>query len=214
MIVRGVVGGMGANCYIVASEQTKDGIIIDPGGGGQAILEEIKRLGLTIKLIVATHSHFDHLMALKEIKDALGAPFAIHEAEAPALSRGMSRMGGVGGPADSPPQPEVLLKEGDVIEVGELRFTVFHTPGHTPGGICLYGEGIVFSGDTLFHQSIGRTDFPGGSMRQLLDAIQTKLMPLPDDTVVLPGHMDQTTVGEERRYNPFLGGGMSLEEED
>lgn len=208
MIIRRIASNMSANCYIVGSEQTKDGLIVDPGGGAEAILDEVNKLGLKIKLIVITHSHPDHLMALAPVKKALGAPFAIHQAEADSLSGGMMAMHSraFGGSEDAPPQPEVLLKEGDVIEVGELRFTVLHTPGHSPGGICLYGEGVVFSGDTLFAGSIGRTDFPGCSHPQLMESIHTKLMALPDDTVVLPGHMGTTTIGDERQHNPFIRG--------
>ena len=196
-----------SNCYIVGSEATGEGMIIDPGSKASSILKTVHELGLSIPLIVATHSHLDHVAALKEVKEKTGAQYAIHEAEASdKLFRGVARIFGplVGGSFDAPPKPDRMLHDGDIIEVGDLRFTVLHTPGHSPGGISLWGHGIVFSGDTLFNFSIGRTDFPGCSHTQLMESIFAKLMVLPDETVVLPGHGTQTTIGEERLRNPFL----------
>ncbi|TET37900.1 MAG: MBL fold metallo-hydrolase [Dehalococcoidia bacterium] len=201
------LGPFAANCYIVGSEKTKEGMIIDPGTEAETIMESVRQLGLTIKLIVATHSHPDHIMALRQVKEATGAPFAMHEAEANGgIMQAMSGMLGMvmTGSLGPPPKPERLLKDGDIIEVGELRFAVLHTPGHSPGGISLYGHGVVFSGDTLFNFGIGRTDFPGCSHKKLMDSIHNKLMALPDETVVLPGHGPQTTIATERKYNPFL----------
>lgn len=201
------VGPFGSNCYIVGSETTKEGIIIDPGAEPEAILDAVRRLGLTIKRIVATHSHLDHVMALREVKEATGASFAMHEAESQSrMMQGMAKMMGamMGSSGEAPPKPDELLKDGDTIEVGDLSFAVLHTPGHSPGGISLYGHGVVFSGDTLFNFGIGRTDFPGCSYQKLMESIKERLMALPDDTVVLPGHGPQTTIGTERQYNPFL----------
>jgi len=192
-----------SNCFIVGSEKTKEGMIIDPCAEAETIMDSVRQLGLTIKLIVATHAHPDHIMALREVKEDTGAPFAIHEAESTGgMARIMSMfMTGSFGP---PPQPDRLLKDGDIIEIGDLSFTVLHTPGHSPGGISLYGHGVVFAGDTLFNFGIGRTDFPGCSYRRLIDSIQNKLMVLPDETIVLPGHGPQTTIATERKWNPFL----------
>lgn len=201
------LGPFAANCYIVGSEKTKEGMIIDPGAEAETIMESVRQLGLTIKLIVATHAHPDHIMALRQAEEATEAPFALHEAEAEGgIMQAMSDMLGMMMPGSfgAPPKPERLLKDGDIIEVGELRFTVLHTPGHSPGGISLYGHGVVFSGDTLFNFGIGRTDFPGCSHKKLMDSIHNKLMSLPDETVVLPGHGPQTTIATERKYNPFL----------
>ena len=201
------LGPFASNCYIVGSEATKEGMIIDPGAEPEAILDAVRRLGLTIKRIVATHSHLDHIMALREVKEATGAPFAMHEAESQSrMMQGMAKMMGavMGSSGEGPPKPDELLKDGDTIEVGDLSFTVLHTPGHSPGGISLYGHGVVFSGDTLFNSGIGRTDFPGCSYQKLMESIKERLMALPDDTVVLPGHGPQTTIGTERQYNPFL----------
>ena len=200
------VGPFASNCYILGSESSTRGIIIDPGAEAKLILKTVSDLGLTISLIVATHVHFDHIGALMPVKEETGAKFAIHEADAKAglgvFSRMLSSM--EGGSFSQPPKPDTLLKDGDTIDIDGLHFTVLHTPGHTPGGISLYSHGVVFSGDTLFKYGIGRTDFPGCSHEQLIDSIQNKLMTLPDDTIVYPGHGPSSTIGEERRGNPFL----------
>ena len=203
------VGPFASNCYIVGSEATKEGMIIDPGAEADTILENVRELGLNIKLIVATHSHIDHVTALAKVKEATGAEFAMHEAETDGkLMHGIARLLGplIGGSMDPLPKPDRLLTDGEVLEVGDLRFTVIHTPGHSPGGISLYGHGAVFSGDTLFNFGIGRTDFPGCSHATLMDSIRNKLMVLPDDTVVFPGHGPKTTIANERKLNPFLDG--------
>jgi len=200
------VGPFASNCYIVGSEATKDGMIIDPGADAESILEHVRQAGLDIKLIVVTHSHMDHTGALGAVKEATGAPFAMHEAEENGgMMQGMARMLGMVMTRSfkSPPKPDRLLKDGDIIEVGDLSFTVIHTPGHSPGGISLYGHGVVFSGDTLFNFGIGRFDLPGCSYANLMDSLR-KLLTLPDDTTVLPGHGPQTTIATERQDNPFL----------
>ena len=200
-----VVGPFASNCYIVGSPSDKEGMIIDPGDKAKEILKKVEDLGLDIKLIVLTHGHIDHTGALKEVKEATGAEVAIHGDDARSLRRQLlSVIFGLFYP--TPPPPDRLLKDGDSIDVGDLHFVVLHTPGHTPGGICLLGQGVVFSGDTLFNYSIGRTDLPGGSYSKLMNSIQTKLMTLPDNTVVYPGHGDETTIGAERRGNPYLQG--------
>jgi len=208
MILRALeVGPFASNCYIVGSEATKEGMIIDPGAEAEVILNDVRQLGLNIKLIVATHAHIDHVGALRRVKEATGAEFAMHEAEASGgTMQGMARMLGLlmPGASDPLPEPERTLKEGDLIEIGDLSFSVIHTPGHSPGGISLYGQGVVFSGDTLFNFGIGRFDFPGCSYEELMDGIHNKLMTMPDETIVLPGHGPQTTIGAERQYNPFL----------
>jgi len=181
-------------------------MIIDPGAEAKLILKTVNDLGLTISLIVVTHMHFDHVGALTPVKEGTGAKFALHEAETEAglgvFSRMLSSM--TGGSFSQLPKPDRLLKDGDTIDIDGLHFTVLHTPGHSPGGISLYGHEIVFTGDALFNYGIGRTDFPGCSYDQLMDSIQNKLMTLPDETIVYPGHGPSTTIGEERRGNPFL----------
>ncbi|MCX7780574.1 MAG: MBL fold metallo-hydrolase [Negativicutes bacterium] len=198
------VGNLGTNCYIAYDERAREAIVVDPGGNAQEIMAEIRRAGLAVKYIVNTHGHADHVLANLKIKEATGALLLIHQDDAGMLTsphRNLSTFiggGAVCGPADQ------MLNDGDVIEAGSMKFTVLHTPGHTPGGICLYCDNVLFSGDTLFAESIGRTDFPGGSYRQLLDSIREKLLVLADEVKVYPGHGPETTIGWERRMNPFI----------
>ena len=196
------IGAYAANCYIVGDEDTKEGMIIDPGAEGTLILKNVKSMGLDIKKIVLTHSHIDHIGALAEVKKATGAEIIIHVNEAPSLEAQPFGMM-LSKPA---PQPDKLVKDGDIIRIGKLNFTVLHTPGHTHGGMCLFTEGIVFTGDTLFNFSVGRADFPGSDFDQEITSIWQKLMVLPDDTKVYPGHGPDTTIGFEKRANPFLHG--------
>ena len=175
------LGFVGSNCYIVGSESTKRGMIVDPGADAKTILRTVNDLGLTIPLIVATHTHPDHIGALKTVKEETGAEFALHEAEEEWTLKVFSQMfapmlGGSFGPL---PKAERLLKDGDSIDIDDLHFTVLHTPGHSPGGISLAGHGVVFSGDALFNMSIGRTDFPGCSHTELINGINTKLWLCP-----------------------------------
>ena len=200
-----VVGPFASNCYIVGSELTKEGMIIDPGAEAEQILKSVSDLGLDIKFIALTHGHIDHIGAVKEVKEATGAEVAIHADDAESLhDPSLAKMFGLSDPA--PPPFDRLLQGGDSIDIGDLHFLVLHTPGHSPGGICLLGQGVVFCGDTLFNYGIGRTDLPSGSYTQLMNSIFTKLMVLPDNTVVYPGHGPDTTIGTERRGNPFLRG--------
>jgi glyoxylase-like metal-dependent hydrolase (beta-lactamase superfamily II) len=203
------VGPILSNCYIVGSEKNNQGIIIDPGDEAEVILNAARKLRLSIVLIVATHTHTDHIAALPQVMTMTGAKFAVHELEATGeLRRSLQRLSGNSADVSlqSRPKPYWLLHDGDKIEFGDLSFTVLHTPGHTPGGISIFGHGVVFCGDTLFNLSIGRTDLYGSSEAQLMKSIFTKLMVLPDETKVLPGHGPETTIGFERRRNPFLRG--------
>lgn len=192
------VGPIAANCYIVGAESNKEGIIIDPGAEANRILKKVEELGLEIKLIVLTHAHGDHIGALVEVKEATGAEVTLHSDDIGTLQMRLSSQ------AASP--TDRLLKDGDNLDIGGLHFQVLHTPGHTPGGICLLGEGVVFTGDTLFNLGIGRYDLAGGNYGQLMNGIHTKLMVLPDSTIVYPGHGSETTIGDERQGNPFLRG--------
>ncbi len=198
-----VVGPFASNCYIVGSESNKEGMIIDPGDEAEGILRNVKDLELDIKSIVLTHGHIDHIGALKEVKEATGAEVAIHTDEAESLQgNSVSTLLGLSYPTPLP--ADRLLKDGDSMDIGDLHFLVLHTPGHSPGCICLLGQGVMFSGDTLFNYGIGRADLPGSNYSQLMNSIHTKLMILPDNTAVYPGHGPDTTIGTERRGNPFL----------
>lgn len=200
-----VVGPVAANCYIL-SDEAGEGVVIDPGGDAPAILEKIQKENLAIKAILNTHGHSDHIAANDAVRNVTGAPLYIHAADAPMLTDPRANLSLFMGAAVVSRPAEHYLKEGDILRFGAIELKVLHTPGHSPGGVCFVGDGVVFSGDTLFAESIGRTDFPGGSLSQLLSEIQEKLMTLPDDTVVYPGHGPSTTIGWERQYNPYLNG--------
>ena len=204
-----VVGPFAANCYIVGSELTKEGMIIDPGDEARQILKSVRDGQLDIKFIVMTHGHIDHVGAVKEVKEATGAEVCVHTDDAKSISGQEGRLismpvSGLSYP--DPSSPDRLLKGGDSIDLGDLHFGVLHTPGHSPGGICLLGNGVLFTGDTLFNYGVGRTDLPGGSYSQLMNSLHTKLMVLPDNTIVYPGHGPETTIGAERSGNPYLHG--------
>ena len=202
IIKRLAVGPLQTNCYIVGAEN-KEGVIIDPGEAATHILNTVKSLGLKVKYIILTHAHIDHIGALKAIKEATGASVAIHEDEAAVLPfSATSDMLGLEYPAPEP--PDVELHDGDKLQVGELSFTVLHTPGHSPGAICLLCDGVLFSGDTLFQGGVGRYDFPGGSYDKLMDSLKNTVLKLDDRIKVYPGHGPETDIGSERRGNPFL----------
>ncbi|MTV49719.1 MBL fold metallo-hydrolase [Heliobacillus mobilis] len=206
MIIRSMETGMlGANCYLVICEETKETVIIDPGDEGERILNRVNEEKAKVIAIINTHGHGDHIGANRFLKEATGAPLMCHENDAPKLvEAGKNLSLYIGVPISSPP-PDRFLQEGDIIEIGStIRLEVLHTPGHTAGGICLKGEGVVFTGDTLFAGSIGRTDFPGGSFEEIIRSINTKLLSLADNTVVYSGHGPTSTIGEEKRSNPFL----------
>ncbi|MCL2679614.1 MAG: MBL fold metallo-hydrolase [Dehalococcoidia bacterium] len=197
-------GGYLSNCYLCASETTREGVVIDPGEGAEIVLDRIAELRLKIAYILLTHGHPDHTGAVRRIKEAVAAPLAMHAADAALLrDKALHAMLGFDTVAMT---PDITLEDGETIKAGELSLTVLHTPGHTPGGICLLGEGMVFTGDTLFQMGIGRTDLTGGNTEQLFRSIHDKLLTLPDSTAVYPGHGPATTIGAERLMNPFFAG--------
>lgn len=203
-IIQLEVGNLGTNCYIAYSEQTKQAVIIDPGGGLDRIMAAVNREGLKVEAIIDTHGHADHVLGNVKLQEMTGAPLWIHEADADMLGSGSRNLSAFIGTATHCGKADRLLKDGEILNVGDFSLTVLHTPGHTPGGISLLAGKDVFVGDTLFAESIGRTDFPGGSYSQLIHSIQAKLMVLDDDTKVYPGHGPATTIGWERRQNPFI----------
>ncbi len=199
-----VVGPLGVNCYILGDETTREAIVVDPGGNARDILNALQHNRLQVKAIVNTHAHFDHILALNEIRASTHASFMIHADEVPVLAAAKASAASFGMGVSQPAPADRLLKDGDEVAAGSLRFQVLHTPGHTPGGICLLQDKHVFVGDTLFQGSIGRTDFPGGDYATLMMSIRDKLLPLADDTIVYPGHGASTTIGEEKQLNPFV----------
>ena len=209
MIVRSlVVGSIMENTYIVGSEETKECAIIDPGAEADRSVAEVERLGLTVKVILNTHGHGDHIGAVAAIKEATGATYAIHEGDAELLKRDIQWVVQMMPDAKAAPEPDWYVKSDDVIEVGDVKLRVIETPGHTPGGVCYYGDGVVFTGDTLFQGSVGCSDMPGGDGRLLLHGILMRLMVLPEDTKVYPGHGPDSTIAREKLTNPFLMGGL------
>lgn len=203
-LLRVTVDPFGENVYIVGDPDTKECIIVDPGAEAETILGEVQRHGLKVKLIMSTHGHMDHTGAVAAIKEATGAPYAIHPADIEALHRTASQSGFMVPDFRPPPDPDQELRGGDTIQVGRFSFLVLETPGHSPGSICLYGHGIAITGDTLFNGGIGRFDTPEGNGREILKSIFGKLLVLPDATAVYPGHGFESTIGMERRINPFL----------
>jgi hydroxyacylglutathione hydrolase len=204
ILMRLVVGPLQVNCFLLADDKTKEAVVIDPGDDAQEILRIIREKRLKVKYIINTHAHFDHVGANRAIKEATGAELLLHEDDAATLATVSSQSRSFGMSPVSSPEPDRFLKHGDVITAGEISLKVLHTPGHTPGGISLLEEGLVFTGDSLFAGSIGRTDFPGGDLLTLLRSIRTNLMTLPDDTKVFSGHGPASTIGDERAENPFL----------
>ncbi|MDF2678166.1 MAG: fold metallo-hydrolase [Bacillota bacterium] len=198
------VGSYYANCYIVGSEETKEAAIIDPGAEFKRIDEKIIELGLNPKIIILTHAHGDHIGAVNELVEKYNTKVYIHEYDAKALSDSDENYSKILFRKELSIKPDVLLKDGDTIELGDLKFDIIHTPGHTVGGICIKVENIMLTGDTLFNKSIGRTDFTGGSFDEIIDSITNKIFKYDDDTIIYPGHNNPTTIGSEKLGNPFV----------
>ncbi len=201
-----VVGHLAVNCFILGCETTREAVIVDPGADAQRVLDAVKKLDLKVRYVINTHGHFDHVGGNSKVVAATGAPLLVHEADIPFLSRASDVAVMYGLQAENSPAPAEFLKEGMTISFGTCSIKVLHTPGHTPGGCCLYleSEGKVITGDTLFADSVGRTDFPGSSHEALITGIREKLLVLPDETAVYPGHGPATTIGHERRHNEYL----------
>jgi len=200
-----VVGLFQENCYIIGSKRTGEAICFDPGDEVDEIRALAREMKVKITRIACSHAHLDHIMAVRALKEETRAPFLLHQDDLDLARRMPESALSMLGRRELPtPEPDHFMADGDDVEIPGISLKVIHTPGHTRGSICLYGGGMLFSGDTLFQGSIGRTDLPGGSFPQIMESILTRLLQLPDETIVRPGHMDQTTIGAERRSNPFV----------
>ena len=201
------VGQMMVFAYLVGDLQSGEALVIDPADETEAIIARAKKNNLKIKYIVNTHGHVDHFSGNSDMKKLTGAQIIVHEDDADRLTSTPASLLAMFNAKPSP-AADITVKDGDQIRVGNVTLNVLHTPGHSEGSMSLYTEGIVFTGDTLFVEAVGRTDFPGSSWDVMYQSIQTKLFPLPDETLVLPGHnygrTATSTIGHEKQYNPFL----------
>ncbi|HHJ99134.1 MAG TPA: MBL fold metallo-hydrolase [Actinobacteria bacterium] len=200
-VQRLTLGPLDTNCWLVDDGAGGPVLVVDPADDASGILEALGSRG--VAAVALTHGHFDHLGAVREILDSTGAPLVVHEDDAVSITTSTGNGGALFGFSETAPQADRTVRDGDAITAGELEFRVIHTPGHTPGSICLYGAGILLSGDTLFAGSIGRTDFPGGDMAAMRRSV-ARLASLPDETRVCPGHGPETSIARERRVNPFF----------
>lgn len=201
-----VVGPFMCNCSILACEKTKEAVIIDPGDEPKRILDVVRSLGVKVKYLIHTHAHLDHIIATGDVKRETGSQVALHEGDQWLYDNLEKQARTFGFDAAPPPKIDLYIKDGDQIKFGEHSLKVIHTPGHTPGSVCfsIDGDETVFTGDTLFCRSIGRTDLWGGSYEQILDSIRIKLLALDNDALVYPGHGPTTHIGDEKKKNPFL----------
>lgn len=199
-----VVGPLGVNCYILYDEKHRVGVAIDPGGDGEMLWRFLENKAIKLLAILNTHAHADHIGAVDFLRNKTGARFYIHKADASMLADSTLNLSAfMGRPVVTRPA-DVLLHDGEVLNFDDIKFTVLHTPGHSPGGVCYLMEDRIFSGDTLFAGSVGRTDFPGASMEELLHSLREKIMGLPENLLVYCGHGPSTSVGYEKQYNPYL----------
>lgn len=213
MIVKHLTTGpLQVNTYVVGDETTGDAVVIDPGGHADEILQVVENEGLTLRRIINTHAHFDHVGGVQDLKEAAGVPFALHLDDLPILENYGNQLAYFGVSAGEPPTVDEYLEADQEIRIGEILLRVLFTPGHSPGHVTFVydsapsGEGrqVAFSGDVLFRGSIGRADLPGGDYERLMRSIREELLPLGDDTMIYPGHGPSTTIGQEKRSNPFL----------
>ncbi len=193
----------GTNCYLIWDEKNGEGAVIDPAD--TRVLRFAEENGISLKYIILTHCHFDHIGGVKAVAEQTGAKIAIHSYDAEGLTDNEINLGQFVGGDFVQKKADILLSDGDVLEIGDIKLEILHTPGHTPGGIgILADKSVLFSGDTLFRRSIGRTDFPGGSYSVIVNSIKTKIFTLPEDIPVYPGHEAPTTIGEEKENNPYI----------
>lgn len=200
------VGSLQVNCVVLGCEVSRKAVVIDPGADLEVIEGVLRKHGLSVALILNTHGHFDHIGANAALKESTGAPLLIHQADVKLLQMASTQAAVYGLKAENSPSPDTELRGGETLQFGEQSLEVLHTPGHSPGCVCFYTEGLLVAGDTLFAGSVGRTDLPGGDHQQLLSSIQQKLVGLPAETKVLPGHGPLTTIGHELKHNPYMAG--------
>ncbi len=208
LMVRGIVVGVfQENCWVIGNRRTGEAICIDPGDQPEEILALARDMGVNIKYIANSHAHIDHVMGVAGVYAATGAKFLLHQGDLELLRNGWKGTAARFGldVSQGPPDPDMFVKDGDIVEVAGLRLRTIATPGHTPGSVSYYAEeGMLFSGDTLFRGSIGRTDLPGGNLEEEMRSICERLLVLPEETIVLPGHMEETTVAFEKAHNPWV----------
>lgn len=200
------VGPLQCNCSVIADESTREAMVIDPGDEIERVLEIVRRHGLTVKQIVVTHAHIDHVGGAQKLKTATGAPILMNQNDHALLKMLDVQAAWIGVRPPGAVAIDASIGDGDKVKAGALEASVLHTPGHSEGSVCLYfePEKKLIAGDTLFAGSIGRTDLPGGSFEKIMRSLHDRVLPLPDETIVVPGHGELTTIGEERRSNPFL----------
>lgn len=204
-MARLMVGAIATNCYIVSDENTKKAFIVDPGGSPEKIKNKVAEAALTVEAILLTHGHFDHVMAVDELRDYYGVKVYLGEAEREVIADPQLNVSAMFG-TPMATTADVFVRDGEVLQIAGFQIQVLATPGHTKGGVCYYlkEQGVAFSGDTIFQCSVGRTDFPGGSQGELSRSIREKLFVLPEDTQLFPGHGDSTVVSYEKKCNPFV----------
>ncbi|NLJ78407.1 MAG: MBL fold metallo-hydrolase [Tissierellia bacterium] len=203
-VIRLEAGIYAANCYLIYESDSMEAIIIDPGGDSDDIISRVEDLGLKVKYIILTHGHADHIAGVAELRDYFNVPVAIHKEDEPMLRDSDRNFSSTMATGEIEIDPDILLDEETKIEFGGLPIKIIHTPGHTPGGITINIENYLFTGDTLFAGSIGRTDFPGGSFEDIIASIKEKLLVYPDDTILYPGHGPASSIGKEKSSNPFI----------